>query len=99
MHFCVFGRIKKLQILFLGCLKTHNFLGQRSLNSINKLLFYKSRVSNLYPTLLIVLLNFSIQSDRTDTFSMCHISFDFSDGAPLIFMNHSLSDEFQGITL
>ena len=55
MHVCVFGRIKKLQILFLGCLKKSNFLGQqqRLLNSINKLLFYKFRVLNLYLKLLI----------------------------------------------
>ena len=35
---------------------------------------------------------------RTDSFSVCHISFRFSDGVPLIFLNQSLFDEFQGIT-
>ena len=28
---------------------------------------------------------------------MCHISFRFSDGVPLIFLNQSLFDEFQKI--
>ena len=34
-----------------------------------------------------------------DTFSLCYISFRTSDGVPLIFLNQSLFDEFQGITL
>ena len=66
MHVCIFGRIKKLQISFLDVSRSLNFLGQhRSLNSINKLLFYKFPVLNLYPKLLIfpLLLNFSIHSD------------------------------------
>ena len=38
-------------------------------------------------------------SFRTDTFSVCHISFHFSDCVPLIFLNQSLFDEFHGISL
>ena len=38
-------------------------------------------------------------SFRTDTFSVFHISLRLSDGVPLIFLNQSLFDEFQGITL
>ena len=102
MHVCIFGRIKKLQILFLGCLKNLNFLGQQgSLNSINKLLFDKLRVLNLYPKLLIIplLLNFSIHSDLILSRCIRRIFHPFSDGVPMIFPNQSLFDEFQGITL
>ena len=72
---------------------------QRSLNSINKLLFDNFRVLNLYPKLLIfpLLLNFSIHSDLI--LSRCVIPFRFSDGVPLTFPNQLLFDEFQGITL
>ena len=43
--------------------------------------------------------NFSVNLELIDTFSLCHIFFRFSDGVPLIFLNQSLFDEFQGITL
>ena len=92
---CIFSFLAG--ILLLGCLKklNHNFLGQqRLLNSINKpSTEFISQTSN-FP---LVAKFFS--SFRTDTFWVCHISFRFSDGVPLIFFNQSLSDEFQGITL
>ena len=54
MHFCVFGRIKNYKYYFLDVWRNSNFLGQQhSLNFINKLLFYKFPVLNLYPKLLI----------------------------------------------
>ena len=71
--FGFFGRIKKLQILVLGCLKDLNFLVQQcSLNSINKLLFYKFPSVEFIPQSC----NFSLvakffNSFRPDLFSVC----------------------------
>ena len=73
MHVCIFGKIKKLQILVLGCLKNLNFLGQqRSLNCINKLPFYKFPSIEFIPQSF----NFSLVAKffnlfRPDIFSMC----------------------------
>ena len=91
MHVCIFGEIKKLQILVLGCLKNLNFLGQqRSLNSINKLLFYKFPGVEFIPQSF----NFSLVAKffnlfRPDIFSVCsaYFFFRFSQGDPLIYLN------------
>ena len=82
--FCIFDRIKKQQILFLRCLKNHNFLGQGLLNSINKLPVYK------FPSVKTFRFPFVAKffnSFGTDTFSVCHISFRFSDSVSLAFLN------------
>ena len=65
MHSCVLAELKSYKYYSLDVWRNHNFLGQRSLNSINKLLFYKYWAANLYPKLLIfpLLLNFSIHSE------------------------------------
>ena len=65
MHFRVFGRIKKLQLLILG--------QQRSVNSINKLLFYKFPSVKFIPQTFLLVGKF-FNSFSTDTFSVCHIS-------------------------
>ena len=71
---CIFtflAELKSYKYYFLDVWRNHNFLLQNSLNSINKLLVYKFRVSNWYPKLLNfpLLLNFSVHSELI--FSRC----------------------------
>ena len=58
--FAFLAELKSYKYYFLNVWRNHNFLGQSSLNSINKLLVFKFQVLNLYPKLLIfhLLVNF-----------------------------------------